>query len=196
MSSTPTLIGLIGRRGSGKDTAASVLLNGGYENVKFAGALKGMIRFLLAYQGVDAEIIERMIEGDLKEEPSIYLAGRSPRYAMQTLGTEWGRDLMGEDFWVGVTMVRAADKKAVITDVRFPNEVEAVEEAGGVPFGIEAEWNKPVEGEHESERLIDDIIAALPPHQKILNRSAQPGEDVAQVIAAFQEDFLQRVTKH
>ena len=196
MSSRPTLVGLIGRRGSGKDTAAAVLLDGGYENIKFAGALKAMIRCLLAYQGVDAATIERMIEGDLKEEPTIYLAGRSPRYAMQTLGTEWGRELMGEDFWVGVTMSRAATTKAVITDVRFPNEVEAVANEGGLPIGIEAEWNKPVEGEHESESLIDALIAALPPQQKITNRSAREGEDVSAVIAEFQERFLSLITKH
>ena len=195
MSSKPTLIGLVGRKGSGKDTAAVKLMEEGYANEKFAGALKEMIRCLLAYQGVEASVIERMIEGDLKEEPTKYLAGQTPRHAMQTLGTEWGRKLMADTLWIDVTMTRVAGRKVVLTDVRFPNEVEAVERAGGIPIGITAEWVKPVEGEHESERLIDDIIASLPEYQKVTNRSAKSGESVRDVIAEFQTRFLLLLAK-
>lgn len=193
MTSTPTLVGLIGRKGSGKDTAAAALLSEGYQNVKFAGALKDMIRCLLAYQGVDSDTIERMVEGDLKEAPTPHLAGRTPRYAMQTLGTEWGRDLIGEDFWTAVTMARVGDRKTVITDVRFPNEVQSVEAAGGFPFGISADWIKPVAGEHESERLIDDLIAALPEGQKIVNRKAASDAVLAAAIETFRQRFMKKL---
>lgn len=193
MTSRPTLVGLIGRKGSGKDTAAVTLLEQGYENVKFAGALKVMIRALLAYQGVDADIIERMIEGDLKEEPTPYLAGRSPRYAMQRLGDEWGRKLMHKAFWVEVTKPLLRNGKVVVTDVRYPNEVETIVEFGGVPFGVEAEWIKPTPGEHESEALIDGLIAGLPDTQKIKNRAARFSESIAQVIQEFQGRFTQKL---
>jgi hypothetical protein len=164
-----------------------MLLSQGYQNVKFAGALKEMIRTLLAYQGLDAGTIDRMIEGDLKEVPTDYLAGKTPRFAMQTLGTEWGRDLIGKNFWVGTAMRRAGGQPSVITDVRFHNELDAVVEAGGVNVGIVAEWVKPVDGEHESEALIDGIIAGLPEGQQITNRRlATP--DVG--IADFQRRFL------
>lgn len=193
MTSTPTLVGLIGRKGSGKDTAAATLLGQGYENVKFAGALKTMIRALLAYQGADPDTIERMIEGDLKEEPTPYLAGRSPRHAMQTLGTDWGRKLMHEEFWVEVTKPLLRNGKVVVTDVRFLNEVMEIIELGGVPIGVEAEWQKPTPGEHESEALIDGLISALPDTQKIKNRAARAGEQVARVIQEFQSRFLQKL---
>lgn len=165
------------------------MLTQGYQNVKFAGALKDMIRCVLAYQGVDAATIERMIEGDLKEVETEYLAGRTPRYAMQTLGTEWGRDLIGADFWVGTAMKRARGHKTVITDVRFPNEMEAVETASGHCFGITADWITATEGEHESEALIDDLVASLPVGQRLINRKAPEGQlDVA--IQEFQTRFL------
>lgn len=189
MTSKAKLIGLIGRKGSGKDTAAEVLLKRGYENVKFAGALKDMIRTLLAYQGVDVETIERMIEGDLKEVATAYLAGRSPRFAMQTIGTEWGRDLIATDLWVGTAIRRAEGHNSVITDVRFPNEMEAVVSAGGVCFGISADWIKATEGEHESEALIDDLIATLPAEQRLINRMAAPGQ-TREAIQEFQMRFL------
>jgi hypothetical protein len=184
------LIGLLGRKGSGKDTAAETLLERGYQNVKFAGALKGMIGFVLAYQGVDELTIERMIEGDLKEVPTDYLAGQTPRYAMQTLGTEWGRDLIGMNFWVSTAMMRVGDTDTVITDVRFPNEVEAIETAGGSVYGITADWISPIAGEHESERLIDALIAKLPLHRQIANRRGTP---VAGAIYAFQQRFLSAI---
>lgn len=183
----PVMLGLVGRKGSGKDTAAELLLSQGYENVKFAGALKGMIRFLLAYQGADEDTIERMIEGDLKEVPTDYLGGHTPRFAMQTLGTEWGRDLIGKGFWVGTAMRRAKGRKAVFTDVRFPNEGDAIEDEGGVLLGITADWISAVEGEHESEALIDKIIASLAAGRKLINRKlATPAEGIAD----FQRRFL------
>lgn len=187
-----TLVGLVGRKGSGKDTAAVLLLEQGFENVKFAGALKGMIRTLLAYQGADEETIERMIEGDLKEVPTDYLGGKTPRFAMQTLGTEWGRDLIGTDFWIGTTMRRAEGKRAVITDVRFPNEAAAIEAAGGTLIGVNAEWIKPVEGEHESEALIDKIIAGLASAAVIVNRKLA---SAAEGIRDFQSRFLKQLEK-
>jgi hypothetical protein len=172
----PALLGLVGRKGSGKDTAAELLLAQGYQNVKFAGALKEMIRTLLAYQGVDESTIERMVEGDLKEVATDYLGGHTPRFAMQTLGTEWGRDLIGKNFWVGTAMRRAEGRPSVVTDVRFPNEVAAVENAGGTNVGVEADWIKPIAGEHESEALIDGIVAGLPADKKLINRKLETAQ--------------------
>ena len=194
MKSTPRLIGLLGRKGSGKETAALALLSRGYQNVKFAGALKDMIRVLLAYQGVDPYIVERMVEGDLKEEPTAFLGGQTPRFAMQTLGTEWGRILIADDLWVKTAIRRAGDRETVITDVRFPNEMEAVVAAGGVCFGITADWITPVEGEHESEALIDDLIASLPDGQKIINRRAASGHE-PYAIQEFQMRFLEMLRR-
>jgi hypothetical protein len=78
------LIALTGYAGSGKSTLADILAcEHGFTVVKFAGPLKAMLRAL----GLD----EREIEGDLKEQPCQLLAGHTPRRAMQTLGTEWGR---------------------------------------------------------------------------------------------------------
>ena len=190
MTTLPRLIGLIGRKGAGKDTAAETLTARGYGNVKFAGALKDMIRTLLAYQGLDADMIERMVEGDLKEVPTEYLAGRTPRHAMQTLGTEWGRDLIDSDFWVKSAIRRAEGVgHAVVTDVRFPNEMAAIHDAGGVCIGISADWIKPTEGEHESEALIDDLISQLPETCRVQNKLAAIGQE-AEAIQEFQVRFL------
>jgi hypothetical protein len=126
------LIGVTGLRRSGKDTIGACLANEGYNIVKFAGALKEMLRTYLSYVGVYEVMIEDLIEGQYKEVPLKQFCDKTTRYAMQTLGTEWGRDLIGNDIWVRAAMARAAQfDRVVISDVRFPNEVEAIRKAGG-----------------------------------------------------------------
>lgn len=194
MKKLPRIIGLTGRKGAGKDTGAKALMLQGYENMKFAGALKDMLRTLLFYQGADNIAIERMIEGDLKEQPTDYLNGQTPRHAMQTLGTEWGRKLIDDGIWVSATMKRAVNGgKVVITDVRFPNEKAAIEKVGGVVIGITADWITPKEGEHESEALIDDMIANLHPGQMVTNHWAE-GEEQLLAIQDFRSRFLAQLS--
>ena len=156
------IIGLTGRKGSGKDAAATALV--GYTNLKLAEPLKMMLRALLTYQEVTPDVIHEMMEGCLKESPCKSFGGQTPRHAMQTLGTEWGRDLMGKDFWVTMLMNKAQNyKKVVVTDVRFPNEVNAIEEVGGLLVRIiRPGLDKDT---HSSEALIDN----LPVHVEITN---------------------------
>lgn len=157
------IVGLTGLKGSGKDTAAQVLKAAGYEEVKMAAGLKGMIRSFLYYQGVDSLEVERMIEGDLKEEPSIYLGGKSPREFMQLLGTEFGRKMIDEDLWVDAWRRRVAGlDKTITTDIRFPNEAKALEDAGGKLFRIERDTDTNEYSLHESEKHIPNLpVAAI-----------------------------------
>lgn len=72
----------------------------------------------------------------VKEVPHPGLGYKTPRFAMQTLGTEWGRDMIDPDLWIRATMRRAACLRrvgtpVVITDVRFDSEAAAIREAGG-----------------------------------------------------------------
>ena len=76
------------------------------------------------------------VDGVLKETPSHLLCGATPRRAMQTLGTEWGRNMIGPDVWVRLTMHRvdellASGVNVIIDDVRFDNEAEAIRERDG-----------------------------------------------------------------
>jgi hypothetical protein len=174
-----SVIGFTGYKGSGKDTAAVVLEQFGFEHMKFAGPIKVMLTTLLIYQNVDEVIIDRMIEGDLKEVPSIFLGGKSPRYAMQTLGTEWGRNLMGEDFWVKI-FTNAVDGPTVVSDVRFPNEVEAIQEMGGQVLRVKRA-GQASNDLHPSEALIDSLQV----DNVILNDAADAEEFQAQVLDMF-----------
>lgn len=133
------VLGITGLKGSGKDTAAAALLETGeFVNIKFADALKDMLRSLLRMSYNDATV-ERLIEGDLKETPCRALDMKTPRYAMQTLGTEWGRNLISDSLWVDTTLtrIRAAKKHVVVTDMRFQNEFEALKAIGAKTVRVE-----------------------------------------------------------
>jgi energy-coupling factor transporter ATP-binding protein EcfA2 len=156
------LIGLCGPKGCGKSTIATHLgyLVGGLEDhevkvipawsfafthLRFAGPIKAMARAL----GLTAE----QVDGAEKETPCDLLGGLTPRFFMQRLGTEFGRDLIGPELWVRATM-QAADEKhtnlTVIDDVRFTNEAEAIRKRGGLIIELRrdgAEYNI----EHASE---------------------------------------------
>jgi hypothetical protein len=128
------IIGFRGVAGSGKSTAANHLIGHyGFKRGKFSGALKAMVRTLLRYRGVDEVTIDRMIEGDLKELPTPFLNGATPRWAMQSIGNEWGRDLIHKTLWVDTEMQATADvDRLVFDDVRYPNEADAIRARGGI----------------------------------------------------------------
>lgn len=120
----PPVIAIMGRAGSGKTTIAKHLeLNHGYVRASFAEILKDMLQKL----GLSRE----EIYGLLKEEPCSLLLGHTPRHAMQTLGTEWGRDLIHQDLWANAWKVRAArllalGHKVVCDDCRYENETKFI----------------------------------------------------------------------
>jgi hypothetical protein len=121
------LIGFTGRIGAGKSTAARALYNRGFTRVRFAGPLKAM----MACMGLS----EQEVDGSLKEEPCDLLCGKTPRYAMQTIGTEWGRQMIGDDIWIRA-FKRSVESYGehiplVCDDVRFPNEAAAIRDLGG-----------------------------------------------------------------
>lgn len=148
-----TIIAFTGYAGSGKTTAAKILIENGWARGKFAAPLKNMLRCLLLGQGLNTREVERMIEGDLKEVPSPLLCGKSPRHAMQTLGTEWGRTCIDEDLWVDAAM-RGVSGPTVFDDCRFPNEAAAIRKAGGAIIEIQRPGVGPVNG-HVSEVLVE-----------------------------------------
>lgn len=144
----PRVIALAGPAGSGKSTVALSLRARGYRLTKFAGPLKAMCRAL--------GMTDEMIEGDQKEMPSDILGGHTPRHAMQTLGTEWGRNCMGEDFWVNMwARGLHPDERVVVDDCRFANEAAAVRRMGGKVIRLTGRGG--LAAAHESERL--DFIA-------------------------------------
>ncbi len=123
------LIGIAGKAGSGKDTLADYISTRyGYKKVAFATSIKEALNHLFGWE------MEQWNEREWKERllPGFNV---SPRHLAQTLGTEWGRNLIGPDFWIKI-LARRLVYPCVISDVRFPNEAKFIRENEGLLIKI------------------------------------------------------------
>lgn len=128
-----------------------------WEKHAFADKLKECASIIL---GVPRFMFE---SGEFKESfTSLPLSNKegepmTNREFLQYFGTEVGRNI-DRDLWVKSLMYsygRDKENYWVIPDVRFPNEAEAIRNAGGVLWKIEREGSGA--GNHISEKLIDSI---------------------------------------
>ena len=146
------IIGICGFQGSGKDTIADYLQNiYGFKRDSFAATLKDAVA---AVFGWDRELLEgRTTESRVwRETVDPWWANRlnmpnlTPRLVLQKWGTEVARKSWHDDTWIASleNKLARAHNDIVITDVRFPNEIRAVRDAGGVVIrvvrGPEPEW--------------------------------------------------------
>jgi hypothetical protein len=154
-----TLVAFCGYARSGKDTAALVLAEYGYERLAFADALRDSLYALNPIVGGSVRVQEIVddIGWDVAKvkHPEI-------RELLQRFGTEVGRTLYGENFWVDRVMAKVKPGgKYVITDVRFPNEQVAVQQAGGRVFRIQRP-NVGAANAHSSEDvsrlMVDGVV--------------------------------------
>lgn len=164
------LIAFTGLAGAGKSTAAAHLVkHRGFTRVRFAGPLKAMMAAL--------GCTEAEIDGALKETPCELLGGRTPRHAMQTLGTEWGRDLIAPDLWIrAFNAALPATGNVVVDDCRFPNEAAAVTAAGGILVRIERPGAGTTGYQHSSETHA--LPAAVTLHNTLSERNLREQVDV------------------
>jgi hypothetical protein len=149
------IIGLSGWAQSGKDSTAELLcLNYGYERRAFADPM----RHALTIINPRLDSITRV--SDYVDDYGWDIAKKNPevRRLLQVIGTDFGRRMLGEDVWVKMTMrdLRITDR-VVISDVRFPNEAEAIKSLGGTVWRINRHNHSAVNG-HTSEHAMDNYM--------------------------------------
>jgi hypothetical protein len=144
--SYPVIIGIAGPARSGKDTVADFLIaeTNGYK-YNLADPMRAMLK---AGFGIDLTL-DYWAD---KKETSIPALGKSPRQLMQTLGTEWGRNLIGEDTWLVLAQAQLLRRGAgmIIPDIRFENEAAWVRSRGGTIIHVRRK-NAPQVHAHTSE---------------------------------------------
>jgi len=144
MSSKFALIGLYSPAPqSGKSTAALFLQQSRLikrcSRLSFATPLKMMsITFFecIGYSEIEAQDLVFNRKEDVVPE-----INKTSRYVQQTLGTEWGRNLIGQDLWVKamqgqVERHREQGISVAIDDVRFFNEAQMIKSLGGQVWKI------------------------------------------------------------
>ena len=139
------IIGVCGFIGSGKDTVADHLVNfHEFRRASFANTLKDAVA---AVFGWDRTLLEgRTKEArEWREQVDPWWAKRldmpdlTPRLVLQLWGTEVCRRGFHNDIWIASVenKMRASTDDIVISDCRFPNEIKAIKEAGGIVVWVQ-----------------------------------------------------------
>lgn len=139
------LIGLVGLKGSGKNTAGDYFVNAhGFTAVSFADCLKDCLSAIFGWD-------RAMLEGatpksrEWREMVDVWWAEKlgipkfTPRLAMTTFGTDVMRKHFHEEIWLLNTerKIASIDGPVIITDVRMPNEMDMVRRLNGKVFRVE-----------------------------------------------------------
>jgi len=148
------LIGLCGAAGCGKNSVADFLTG---TQIAFADPLYQCVSTITGLS------VSQLQDRAIKETVLPWL-GKSPRQLLQSLGTEWGREHVHCDIWIRIAMERARQADdAVITDVRFDNEAQAIIDEGGEVWRIVRPGWRCLSAEsanHRSEAGVSDHLIA------------------------------------
>lgn len=154
------IVGLSGYAQSGKDTAAEILcLNFYFTRKSFADPMRDalyrlnpIISTAFANDGQRlADYVDELGWDEAKQLPEV-------RRLLQVFGTEVGRNMFGENFWIDQAFKQIEDNdRVVIADVRFPNEADAIKQRGGIVWRINRH-NLSAVNSHKSEHAMDNYM--------------------------------------
>ena len=171
------IVGILGFKGSGKDTAANALIADGYVKFAFADALKDVIASMFNWP-------RHLMEGDTaesrawREKPDAWWAAKldienfSPRMAMQLIGTNVMRQHFSDQIWISNVENKIASlghDKVVITDCRFENETRMVTQLGGKLIRIRKGpepifYQFSVNMNHPSQKIRQEALSMMHGH--------------------------------
>lgn len=157
---TRPLIGLIGRKRVGKDTVAARLVGRhGFVRYAFADRVRDAALALdpIVIPGDPEWTSVRLFELVVREGWEAAKDRHEVRRVLQNFGT--GIRELDPDFWVRPVMAAITEdpRPAVVTDVRFPNEAQAIRDAGGALVRI----GRP--GLDESDSHVSEVALAYHP---------------------------------
>ncbi|MDR6868731.1 hypothetical protein J2Y69_003355 [Microbacterium resistens] len=166
---TPHVIGLVGKKRTGKDTTARALAEHGYTPAAFADPLRDMALAIDPVVGADrrgdfirySDALATYGYEEAKErfpEFRRFLQRLGTEGVREVLGAKYGlRDLIGDDLWIVLAeqRIQAADIPLVFTDVRFPNEAALIERYGDTVRIVRPSLPASTD-EHPSETALDN----------------------------------------
>lgn len=177
------IIGITGLAGSGKDTIGDIITSNlkNWEKVSFASHLKDVTALLF---GMDRKMLAGETPEDRakREQPDEFWSKKmgkdfTPRYALQFLGTNLLRNQLHQNIWVDCLekKIMNTDKNIVITDVRFPNEIDMIRSIGGEIWRVERgelpHWFRDVEHINDKDNILEYDIPHFFPILKNIHES-------------------------
>lgn len=135
------IIGFLGVPGAGKDTAADeiIRLRPQYKKIKLADKLKDTVSCLFNW---DRQALEGITDKDREwrekidpEFKKVFGLEWTPRKALQTIGTNLFRNNVSKTFWTDIVKYKILKDSldyVVISDCRFPDEMQMILDLGGI----------------------------------------------------------------
>jgi len=124
------IVAIAGPAQSGKSTVAAYLKSQNYTEDSFAAPIRSCVAHIF---NISLTQLEKC-----KDQP-MYPFHWTPRKMMQTLGTEWGRQMIQDDLWIVSLKERIKNEPGniVISDLRFENEAAVLRDMGADIWHIE-----------------------------------------------------------
>jgi len=154
------IIALTGPKQVGKTTVANAIVDfiDPFIHSRVLSFATPMRAMLLA-MGVD----ERNLNNPSLKETPIEGINKSARQLLQTLGTDWGRNMIDENIWLWA-MQRQLDfaemgnaEYAIIDDCRFDNEATRIKSLGGTIIRLTRDGYEYGTDSHESEKPVSEV---------------------------------------
>lgn len=212
------VIGIHGYARSGKDTIAGFLgKSHGFRRLAFADRLRECTYALnpvITWEtpSPDQARLQEIVDEIGWDEAKVKYA--EIRRLLQAFGTEVGRELIRDSLWVDIVLDQMydawdqdPDQQFVITDLRFPNEVEALR---SIPNNSAQEvelWKVvrpgvgPVNGHASDAGLEDDLFdvvinnhGTLEDLEKTVNRYANPADAASSTASTPADETTARET--
>jgi hypothetical protein len=155
------ILGLHGFAQSGKDTMAGILIEKlGYRRIAFADILREALYRLdpvVGFTNGELLTVTRVVDEIGWEKAKVQYS--EVRRLLQVIGTEVGRDLIDENVWVNLAMKGVGvNDKVVVTDVRYPNEIDAINKLNGVLIKIRRPDLGPINNHVSDSGLPDEMF--------------------------------------
>lgn len=154
------LIGICGKKFSGKSTVARLLHNAtGYEVRSFADKLKDVTCVLSGCTREDLEDYE-FKENELVPDYLRPYCGNADKPTFRAFLQHFGSEVMrsiNDNIWIDCTLENGSEN-VIVSDCRFPNEAKAVKARGGIVIKVVRPDTKANDS-HQSETQIDEIGA-------------------------------------
>lgn len=157
-----SIISITGKIGSGKDAIADIIMQytpyHDWEVKKFAGKLKDIASIISGVPKINFE------DQEFKKQDMGPEWGMTYRDLLQKLGTEAMRNGLHENVWVNALFADyhfnieedGQMPNWLITDTRFPNELEAVKTHKGITIKVIRDSGNTIGTTHASETALDD----------------------------------------
>ena len=144
----PILIGLVGKKFSGKDTMGKYMTQAyNFKRISFADRLKEHCKIRYGFEDAQLEELKDIVDEKW---------GFTPRKTFKDTGMRFRE--VDPDYWVNQVqfdIVTNDDDNIVVTDVRFQNEADMIRKNGGFLIGV-SRYSRDTDT-HVSETSLDEI---------------------------------------